>query len=213
MNDRELGKREIEREHLELFLDAYQLATGETFSKMYDSETPDFIGRDEAGRIVGIEITQLRFSPDERHMHRIYPRESHEMDAWWRLLELMHQKDQKLPKGHWPQCDRKILVIMLVTLGLVLLRRQLRRTSQMSMASMRSGLPTIRKSRRSAPSICLPSRIPRSKVGSLPVTAAKSPSVEACLSSLSRGRGLNRRIVGRSGRALAESSEVLRTTS
>jgi hypothetical protein len=118
MIDLELGKREIEREHLELFLDAYQLATGETFSEMYDSETPDFIGRDEAGRIVGIEITQLRFSPDQRHMRRIYPPESHEMDAWWRLLELMHQKDQKLPKGHWLQCDRKILVIMLVDVSI-----------------------------------------------------------------------------------------------
>jgi hypothetical protein len=56
MNDLELGKREIEREHLGLFLEAYQLATGETFSEMYDSETPDFIGRDEAAQIVGIEI-------------------------------------------------------------------------------------------------------------------------------------------------------------
>jgi hypothetical protein len=85
---------------------------------MYDSETPDFIGRDEAGRIVGIEIAQLRFSPDQRHLRRIYPHEFHEMNAWWRLSELMHQKDQKLPKGHWPQCDRKILVIMLVDVAI-----------------------------------------------------------------------------------------------
>jgi hypothetical protein len=118
MNDQQLGKREIEREHLGLFLDAYQLATGETFSDMYDAETQDFVCRDEAGRIVGIEITQLRFSPDERHMRRIYPSQAYEMEAWWRLLELMHQKDQKLPKGHWPQCDRKILVIMLVDVSI-----------------------------------------------------------------------------------------------
>jgi hypothetical protein len=114
MSDLELGKREIEREHLGLFLDAYQLATGETFSEIYDSETPDFIGRDEAGRIVGIEIAQLRFSPDEKHMRRIDPPEPHDTDAWWRLLELMHQKDQKLQSGRWPQCERKILVIILV---------------------------------------------------------------------------------------------------
>jgi hypothetical protein len=81
---------------------------------MYDSETPDFIGRDATGRTVGIEITQLRFSPDERHMRRIEPPEPHDMDAWWRLLELMHQKDQKLTKGYWPHCDRKILAIVLV---------------------------------------------------------------------------------------------------
>jgi hypothetical protein len=114
MNDLELGKREIEREHLGLFLEAYQLATGETFSEMYDSETPDFIGRDEAARIVGIEIAQLRFSPDERHIRRIDPPGPRDTDAWWRLLELMHQKDQKLTSERWSQCERKILVIILI---------------------------------------------------------------------------------------------------
>jgi hypothetical protein len=56
MNDWDLGKREIERDHLGLFLDAYERATDETFPEMYDSETPDFIGRDHKGRVVGIEI-------------------------------------------------------------------------------------------------------------------------------------------------------------
>ncbi len=114
MNDQELGKREIEREHLGLFLEAYRLATGETFPEVYDSETPDFVGRDAKDRTVGIEIVQLRFAPDERHMRRIFPPESHDSDAWWRLLELMHQKDQTLPNGRWPQCHRKILVIVLI---------------------------------------------------------------------------------------------------
>src|SRR5713101_6369005 len=114
MNDLELGKREIEREHLGLFVEAYRLATGASFSEMYDSETPDFIGRDDEGRIVGIEIAQLRFAPDERHMRRIDLPEPHDTDAWWRLLELMHQKYQKLPKRRWRQCERKILVIILV---------------------------------------------------------------------------------------------------
>jgi hypothetical protein len=118
MSDLELGKREIEREHLVLFLDAYQFATSETFSDMKDGETPDFVGRDEAGQVVGVEITQLRFSPGERHTRRIEPPEPHDVDAWWRLLELMHQKDQKLTKGYRPHCDRKILVIMLVDAGI-----------------------------------------------------------------------------------------------
>lgn len=73
MNDWELGKREIEREHLGIFLDAYEAATGETFAEMIDSETPDFIGRDLQGRVVGIEITQLRFSPDKQDARRIFP--------------------------------------------------------------------------------------------------------------------------------------------
>jgi hypothetical protein len=73
MSDLEIGKREVERDHLSLFLEAYQLATGESFPEMYDSETLDFIGRDKMGRVVGIEITQLRFGPDERHIRRIDP--------------------------------------------------------------------------------------------------------------------------------------------
>jgi len=113
MNDSELGKREIERDHLFLFLDSYEQVTGETFS-LGDSETPDFIGLDGRKHKVGIEITQLRFSPSIRHMRSLFPPAAHDPDAWWELLGLMHQKKQTLTKGLWPQCDRKILMIMLI---------------------------------------------------------------------------------------------------
>jgi hypothetical protein len=113
-SDSDLGKREEEREHLALFLDAYEAATGESFPELYDGETPDFIGRDTVGQRVGIEITQLRFAPDEQHMRRIDPPGRNDTDAFWRLLDLLHQKDQKLTSGAWPQCERKILVVMLI---------------------------------------------------------------------------------------------------
>ena len=118
MNDWEHGKREIEREHLGLFLDAHEAATGESFLEMIDSETPDFIGRDVLGRVVGIEITQLRFGPDEQHIRRISPPEPADHHAWWRLLDLMHRKNQTLTKGRWPKCERKILVIILIDTSL-----------------------------------------------------------------------------------------------
>ena len=114
MSDQEIGKREIEREHLGLFLDAYEHATGETFPEIYDSETPDFIGRDEEGRVVGIEITQLRFAPDEQFMRGIFPPEPHDPDAWRQLLEVMQKKYLTLKKGRWSECERKILVIVLI---------------------------------------------------------------------------------------------------
>lgn len=114
MNDWDLGKRELERDHLGYFLDAYERATGETFPELCDSETPDFIGRDEKGRVVGIELAQLRFSPEEQHWRRISPPEPADPDAWWRLLELLHKKDQTLTKGRWPDCERKLLVVILV---------------------------------------------------------------------------------------------------
>jgi hypothetical protein len=108
MNDKEIAKREEERDHLSWLLDAYRLGTGETL-EVSDSETPDFVGCDAAGRTVGIEITRLRFGPEDRHVRMIVPPTPTDDDAWWQLLELMHKKELTLTKGHWVQCDRKIL--------------------------------------------------------------------------------------------------------
>ncbi|MGY3371773.1 hypothetical protein ACVWZL_008898 [Bradyrhizobium sp. GM2.4] len=86
MSDSEHGKREPEREHLGLFLTAYQIITSESFI-LDDSETPDFVGWDNVGRSVGIEITQLRFSPSERGLRRPAPNSVVDHDAWWRLRQ------------------------------------------------------------------------------------------------------------------------------
>lgn len=119
MNDQEIGKREMERDHLGLFLSAYEKATGESF-ELVDNETPDFIGRDAEGRTVGIELTQLRFAPDVRFIRRTFEEDDRGGvgDPYWELLALGHQKSSKLTKGLWPQCERKILVIMLIDCGL-----------------------------------------------------------------------------------------------
>jgi hypothetical protein len=111
MSDQEIGKQMVEQEHLDLFVDAYERATGETL-EVGRSETPDFIGEDDEGRTVGVELTQLRFTNDERDMRRALGPEPH--DAWWRLLELTQQKKELLTKGRWPECQRKILVVMLI---------------------------------------------------------------------------------------------------
>src|SRR5512132_3700431 len=47
-------------------------------------------------------------------MRQIFPPEPEDPDAWWRLLELLHKNDQTLAKGRWSECERKILVIVLV---------------------------------------------------------------------------------------------------
>src|SRR5262249_44923819 len=121
-----LGKREIKREHLALFIDAYEEATGETFD-LVDSETPDFIGRDRQGRVVGIEVTRFQFDPKDRWMRRTFGGgESFDEDAWWKLLGLLHQKDGKLAKGRWHLCERKILVVMLIDCPATRDRRKLR---------------------------------------------------------------------------------------
>jgi|SRR5215831_6895853 len=114
LSESDLGKREIEREHLALFIEAYEEATGETFD-LVDCETPDFIGRDRQGRAVGIEVTRFQFDPEDRWMRRTFGGgESFDEDAWWKLLGLLHQKEGKLAKGRWHLCQRKILVVMLI---------------------------------------------------------------------------------------------------
>lgn len=118
MNDQNLGKRMLEGEDLDLFLEAYELATGETLTDVAGGETPDFIGEDAAGHSVGIEITTLRFEQDERFLRRINPPEPGNLDAWMRLVELMRKKTRKLGIGSWAECDRKILVIVMVDVSL-----------------------------------------------------------------------------------------------
>lgn len=114
VSESDLGKREIEREHLGLFLDAYEAVTGETFY-LIDSETPDFIGHDQQRHIVGIEIARFQYDPDSQFVRRIFgTAESFDEDAWWKLLGLLHQKEEKLAKGRWHLCERKILVVMLI---------------------------------------------------------------------------------------------------
>jgi hypothetical protein len=65
-NDRDIGKREIEREHLGHFLWSYERVTGDNLAIIAETETPDFLAKDADGRTVGIELTQIRFSPQER---------------------------------------------------------------------------------------------------------------------------------------------------
>ena len=78
--------------------------------------TPDFLARDEAGNLVGIEIVRLKFHPDAMFWRRTYDREDwiDHNDAHWRIIEIPHDKESKLGKGSWPLCKRKILVIVLI---------------------------------------------------------------------------------------------------
>ena len=114
--DQEFGKKLVEEEELLHFLALYEVATGETFPELAPSETPDFVGHDQHERTVGIELTQLKFAPDYMFWKRaIKKREwADDTDAFWRILHLLAGKAEKLPKGNWPGCERKILVIQLV---------------------------------------------------------------------------------------------------
>jgi hypothetical protein len=166
MNDQAIGKRLAEREDLDLFLEAYERATGETLGHMGDSETPDFVGTDEHGRVVGIEITALRYGPAERHLRSIFLAERRD-DAWWRLLDLMHQKHKTLTGGRWAECERKFLVIMMVVASITDTMASTATDLQIAGGFDEIWLADRTRSKHSAPSICLPSCILRTQVASL----------------------------------------------
>jgi hypothetical protein len=116
MSDYERGKKMAEEMDLEVFLRAYALATGEVFVGAAASETPDFIGEDVEGNLVGIELTQLKFDPDHMFWRRTFDREEwvDHNDAHWRIIELIAKKSATLSRGGWPRCARRILVIQLI---------------------------------------------------------------------------------------------------
>jgi hypothetical protein len=122
MSDQQTGKREIEREYLDLFLEAYERATDETFLELI-SETPDFIARDKNNLLAGIEITSLRFSPEERQIQSISAPRPGDFDAWYQLHALIVKEEKSLLQGRWPECARKILAIVMLDASIADTRR------------------------------------------------------------------------------------------
>jgi hypothetical protein len=67
---------------------------------------------------VGFEITRLRFEQDERFLRRAFAPDPGDGGAWLWLLELVNQKAQMLADGRWPDCARKILVVIMVDVSI-----------------------------------------------------------------------------------------------
>jgi len=111
--DREESKKIHEEIALDFIRRAYQAVAGETFEDIRPSETPDFLASDSKGRTVGIELTRLKFSPDEMWARQVMRRDqwADDNDSAWRLLGLLHAKGLKLQSGSWPGCQRKILFV------------------------------------------------------------------------------------------------------
>lgn len=113
-----------------MFLEAYRAATGEALPAMEGSETPDFVGKDDEGRVVGIEVTRFRFEQGERFWRRISAPGPGDVDAWLWLIDLMQKKIETLTGGRWSECARKILVIMMVDVSISDITRRGARTDQ-----------------------------------------------------------------------------------
>lgn len=113
--DREEIKKTLEEIALDYIRRAYREVTGETFAEVRPSETPDFLATDVEGRTVGIELTRLKFPPEDMWARRVmsYDEMADDQDALLRLLELLQTKELKLSSGSWPTCQRRILFVQL----------------------------------------------------------------------------------------------------
>ena len=107
-------------------------------------------------------------------MRQIFPPEPEDPDAWWRLLELLHKKDQTLAKGRWSECERKILVIVLVDASIEAVGLGTDTDTPDEGGFDEICLATTRRSKHLAPSTCSPLFTPNSKATSRRATGDRS---------------------------------------
>jgi len=113
MSDYELGMKMVEEWHLELFREAYEVATGQRLTLVGLGERPDFICRRPNGRLVGIELTQVVRDPASATADSIL-RGREFADAYEtsdRIYATIQQKERKRSTGQWRQRDRTVLVL------------------------------------------------------------------------------------------------------
>lgn len=116
MSDQEMGKKEIEREELWPFLEAYKNATGEPLEIVACAENPDFICMRPDGSFVGVELTKIRRHHDVARSEWIVHRKDTMGD--YEMLEFIgHQldrKDKARAKRYVEKVPESILVLQLV---------------------------------------------------------------------------------------------------
>ncbi len=116
MSDQEIGKKEVEREELYPFLDAYEWVVGEHLSLVECGESPDFICKRSDGSEIGIELTKITREPaiifgesvlDQKE--EIDPYEAQEY-----IHYLIEKKEKARTARYITQVKENILVLQLV---------------------------------------------------------------------------------------------------
>jgi hypothetical protein len=116
VSDQEIGKKEIERDELALFLEAYEHATGERLKLGASGENPDFVCTRADGSWVGIELTKIRRDHHVARLERILARKETMGD--YEMLEFIaHQlerKEKARASRYVKRVPETILVLQLV---------------------------------------------------------------------------------------------------
>lgn len=116
VSDREIGKKEFERDALFPFLDARTAVTGERLELAFDGENPDFICMQPDGTLVGVELVQVTRGPIEAHWDRVLDgkEELDPFEAQSLIIDLIARKEEARVKRYVHQVSQCILLLQLV---------------------------------------------------------------------------------------------------
>lgn len=116
MSDQEIGKKEVEREELYPFLEAYEWVTGERLFLVESRESPDFVCKRSDNSEVGIELAKVTRDPEEIFWDEVV-KGTPQIDAY-AATEYMHylieKKERARSARYVSRVKDNILVLQLV---------------------------------------------------------------------------------------------------
>ena len=116
MSDQEIGKKEIEREMLDPFLEAYKWVTGQPVILVNSGENPDFICERPDGSQIGVEVTKVTRDPRDIFWDRVLERkeEIDQYEAQEHMQRLVEKKERARAARYVARVNENILVLQLV---------------------------------------------------------------------------------------------------
>ncbi len=137
MSDQDVGKKMVEENELEYFIDAYKYVTGEELVVVDRGEKPDFVCERADGTCVGIELTKIMRDPETAHWeavlnHQEYMSSQAALDL---VYETVAKKAEKTTRNDRIGINNTILVLQLMDCPLSELKSMLDSDLQKDFAS------------------------------------------------------------------------------
>jgi hypothetical protein len=129
MNQEKIKKKK-EYKTLLYFSEAYERITGKEFVQIYPLERPDFLCKKQNGKIVGVELTQVRRGhPETFDWDRIIDNYEHMKvdDALKMIQQIVDEKENKRKEADWKCPDSSMLIIEFNDIPLDLIQKYLNR--------------------------------------------------------------------------------------
>ena len=115
MSDQYLGKKLVEEDEVEPFLEEYERATGLRLDLVGSGERPDLLCHRSDGMELGVELTKVMVDPESRFWRRTLAGEAFmdPGDTVIHLQEAVYRKEDKRASATWHLPDRTVLVLQL----------------------------------------------------------------------------------------------------